>query len=149
MNPQSAAAAFTPGMHGTTFGGGPLACAVAITVIDTIRQTQMLAHVTETGSYFKSKLESLAKSHDCITEVRGMGLMIGIELNSTELAERVAEQMMQRRIIINRTSDNVLRFLPPYILERKHVDLAITALEEILNSSAAHSASLTGEHANG
>jgi acetylornithine/N-succinyldiaminopimelate aminotransferase len=57
--------------------------------------------------------------------------------------------MMQRRIIINRTSDNVLRFLPPYILERKHVDLAITALEEILNSSAAQSASLTGEHANG
>ena len=113
--------AFTPGMHGTTFGGGPLACAVAIAVIDTIRETQLLAHIREVGGYFKQKLQALAEKHECISDVRGMGLMLGLELNSTELAESVAAQMLQRKIIINRTSDNVLRFLPPYVLERKHV----------------------------
>jgi acetylornithine aminotransferase/acetylornithine/N-succinyldiaminopimelate aminotransferase len=142
--------AFTPGMHGTTFGGGPLACAVAIAVIDTIRETHMLAHINEVGGYFKQKLQALADKHDCITDVRGMGLMLGIELNSTELAESVAAQMLERKIIINRTSDTVLRFLPPYILENKHVDIAIAALDEILSGSVAYAGvSPEGEHANG
>jgi acetylornithine/N-succinyldiaminopimelate aminotransferase len=132
-----AALAFTPGMHGTTFGGGPLACAVAITVIDTIRQTKLLAHIDDTGAFFRTKLQALAASHDCIVDVRGMGLMIGIELNSADLAKQVAAQMMERRIIINRTSETVLRFLPPYILEREHVETAINALDEILKISAA------------
>ncbi len=145
-----ASLAFTPGMHGTTFGGGPLACAVAIAVIDTIRQDHLLAHVQEVGGYFKEQLLTLAKRHDCISEVRGMGLMLGIELHSAELAETAAAQMMQRRIIINRTSETVLRFLPPYILEQKHVDIAIAALDEILTLSTAFAAtSSAGEHANG
>ncbi len=147
---ETASLAITPGMHGTTFGGGPLACAVAIAVIDTIRETQLLAHVNEVGNYFKSKLGSLAESHSCITDVRGIGLMLGIELNSSELAQAVAAQMMERRIIINRTSETVLRFLPPYILERKHVDIAIAALDEILKSSTAYAEiSSAGEHAHG
>ncbi|WP_213803319.1 aspartate aminotransferase family protein [Granulicella sp. dw_53] len=147
---EEAARAFTPGMHGTTFGGGPLACAVAIAVIDTIRATDLLAHIRDVGGYFKSKLKSLAEQHDCITDVRGMGLMLGIELNSSELAKNIASQMMERQIIINRTSENVLRFLPPYILERKHVDIAITALEELLTSNAAFAGvTSTGGHANG
>ncbi len=142
--------AFTPGMHGTTFGGGPLACAVAIAVIDTIRETHMLAHIREVGGYFRQKLQALAEKHDCISDVRGMGLMLGLELNSTELAESVAAQMLQRKIIINRTSDNVLRFLPPYILEREHVDIAFAALDEILSSSAVYAGvPPEGEHANG
>lgn len=142
--------AFTPGMHGTTFGGGPLACAVAIAVIDTIRETDMLVHIREVGGYFKQKLQVLAEKHECISDVRGMGLMLGLELNSTELAESVAAQMLQQKIIINRTSDNVLRFLPPYILERKHVDIAIAALDEILSGSVAYAGvSPKGEHANG
>jgi acetylornithine aminotransferase/acetylornithine/N-succinyldiaminopimelate aminotransferase len=61
--------------------------------------------------------------------------MLGIELNSAELAKRVAAQMMERHIIINRTSETVLRFLPPYILEKKHVELAIDALDEILKAN--------------
>jgi acetylornithine/N-succinyldiaminopimelate aminotransferase len=128
---ESAAKAFTPGMHGTTFGGGPLACAVASTVIDTIRDTGLLEHIREVGGYFKSKLEALAVENKCITEVRGLGLMLGMELDSAELAQIVAKQMMERRIIVNRTSENVIRFLPPYILQRKHVDIAIEAFEEI------------------
>ena len=142
--------AFTPGMHGTTFGGNPLACAVAIAVVDTIRNDGLLAHVQDVGGYFKSQLQSLAMRHSCITDVRGLGLMLGVELNSAELAKSAATKMMERQIIINRTSETVLRFLPPYILERKHVDLAIAALEETLNSLEAEALTLTaGEHTNG
>lgn len=132
---ERAASAITPGMHGTTFGGGPLACAVAITIIDTMRNENMLAHIEEVGGFFKSELEALKKQHECITEVRGLGLMIGIELNSAELAKQVAAQMMERHIIINRTSETVLRFLPPYILEKKHVEMTISALNETLKAN--------------
>jgi acetylornithine/N-succinyldiaminopimelate aminotransferase len=133
----AAASAFTPGMHGTTFGGGPLACAVAIAVIDTMRQEKILDHINEVGEFFHTELAHLAERHDCIIDVRGKGLMLGLELNSIELATEVAAKMMERRIIINRTSETVLRFLPPYILERKHVEIAINALDEILKISAA------------
>jgi acetylornithine aminotransferase/acetylornithine/N-succinyldiaminopimelate aminotransferase len=110
----------------------------------------LLTHVREVGGYFKSRLEALKEQHECILDVRGMGLMLGLELNSAELAKSVAAQMMERQIIINRTSETVLRFLPPYILERKHVDLAMTALDEILTSSAAYAGTTpVGEHANG
>jgi acetylornithine/N-succinyldiaminopimelate aminotransferase len=129
---EEAAKAFTPGMHGTTFGGGPLACAAAIAVIDAIGNEGLLAHVADVGSYFKGRLETLAKTHDCIKEVRGMGLMIGVELDDAMLAGEIANQLMERRIIINRTSETVLRFLPPYILERKHVDIAVDALDRLL-----------------
>jgi acetylornithine aminotransferase/acetylornithine/N-succinyldiaminopimelate aminotransferase len=144
-----AARAFTPGMHGTTFGGGPLACAVANTVIDTMQQANMLAHVSDVGGYFHEQLLSLAAKHSAIIDVRGMGLMLGIELNSADLAKSVLEEMMRRRIIINRTSETVLRFLPPYILERKHVNIAISALDDILKHATQAGAVLAGEHANG
>jgi acetylornithine/N-succinyldiaminopimelate aminotransferase len=147
---EEASQAITPGMHGTTFGGGPLACAVAIAVIDTIKQDNLLAHIRETGDYFKSQLQALATRHDCITEVRGLGLMLGMELNSADLAEKVAAQMMERHIIINRTSETVLRFLPPYILKREHVDTTIAAFGEIFTNNAAYAgATPAGEHTNG
>jgi acetylornithine/N-succinyldiaminopimelate aminotransferase len=129
--------AFTPGMHGTTFGGGPLACAVAIAVIDTIKREKILEHIQAVGDFFHAELSKLATRHDCIVDVRGLGLMLGLELNSAELATQVATQLMERRIILNRTSETVLRFLPPFILERKHVETAIAALDEILKQSAA------------
>ncbi len=135
MCTERAAQAITPGMHGTTFGGGPLACAVAIAVIDTMRKDNLLAHIEEVGGFFKQQLEGLKQRHDCVTEVRGMGLMLGMEINSAELAKQVAAQMMERRIIINRTSETVLRFLPPYLLEKEHVTTAIDALDEILKAN--------------
>ena len=110
----------------------------------------MLKHIREVGGYFKQKLQALGEKHECVSDVRGMGLMLGLELNSTELAETVAAQMLERKIIINRTSDTVLRFLPPYILENKHVDIAVAALDEILSGSVAYAGvSPEGEHANG
>ncbi len=146
---EEAARAIHPGMHGTTFGGGPLACAVAIAVIDTMQQQNTLANVRNVGGYFKEQLLGLAAKHSAIVEVRGLGLMLGMELNSAELAKSVLEEMMARRIIINRTSETVLRFLPPFILERKHVNITVSALDDILKNATQAGAVLAGEHANG
>jgi len=144
----AAAEAITPGMHGTTFGGNPLACAVAITVIDTIKHEGLLDNAREVGDFFRAQLTTLAKRHDCIVDVRGIGLMIGVELNSQELAKHVAAQLMERRIIVNRTSETVLRFLPPFILERKHVETVIKALDEIVSAAYAGAAP-AGEQSHG
>jgi acetylornithine aminotransferase/acetylornithine/N-succinyldiaminopimelate aminotransferase len=134
---EEAARAIHAGMHGTTFGGGPLACAVAITVLETIENEGLLAHATEVGNYFQDQLRSLAKKHETIVEIRGKGLMIGAELDSADLAKLTVAEMLKRHIVINCTSDTTLRFLPPYILERAHVDTTITALDEIFTEHAA------------
>jgi acetylornithine/N-succinyldiaminopimelate aminotransferase len=136
----NAALAFTPGMHGTTFGGGPLACAVAIAVIDTIKRENLLEHVHDVGEFFHEELSKLAARHDCIVDVRGIGLMLGVELSSADLAKRVAAQLMDRHIIVNRTSETVLRFLPPFILEPKHVETVIKALDEVVSATYAGAA---------
>jgi acetylornithine aminotransferase/acetylornithine/N-succinyldiaminopimelate aminotransferase len=132
-----AARAFTPGTHGTTFGGGPLACAVAIAVIDTMKQENILANIRDVGGYFRERLEWLRTRHDCVTDVRGMGLMLGLELDSADLAAKAASRMMAQHIIINRTSETVLRFLPPFIMGREHVDMAVRALNEIIGEEGA------------
>jgi acetylornithine aminotransferase/acetylornithine/N-succinyldiaminopimelate aminotransferase len=137
------ARAIHAGMHGTTFGGGPLACAVAIAVIDTLEKDGLLAHATEIGEYFMDQLRGLAKKHDAIIDVRGKGLMIGAELDSADLAKLTVAEMLKRRIVINATSDTTLRFLPPYTLERAQVDAAIAALDEIFTE---HAAALAGAH---
>ena len=134
---EEAARAIHAGMHGTTFGGGPLACAVAIAVIDEIESEGLLQHVTEVGEYFQERLRGLKKKHECIKDVRGKGLMLAAELDNADLAKQTVAEMLKRRIVINCTSDTVLRFLPPYILERKHVDEAIKALDEIFTQKAA------------
>jgi acetylornithine aminotransferase/acetylornithine/N-succinyldiaminopimelate aminotransferase len=144
---QSAAEAFHPGMHGTTFGGGPLACAAAIAVMDTIERDNLLSHVTEVGAYFRKRLEELAAVHDCIVDVRGLGLMLAIELASAEQAKEALSAMMRNRILINRTHETVLRFLPPFILSKADVDTAVNALNQILTEQAADKAGAhTGGH---
>jgi len=140
---EEVARAIHPGMHGTTFGGGPLACAVAIAVIDTIDREGLLAHVTEVGDYFQAQLRGLAVKHDCIVDVRGKGLMLAAELDSADLGKLVVKEMLSRKILINCTSDTVLRFLPPYILEKQHVDQAIAALDAIFTEHA-HGATASG-----
>jgi len=147
---EEVARAIHAGMHGTTFGGGPLACAVAIAVIDTIEKDNLLAHATEVGNYFQEQLRALAKRHEAIVNVRGKGLMVAAELDSADLGRLVVAEMLRRRILINCTSDTVLRFLPPYIVEREHIDTAIAALDAILTEHTAHAAALsTGGHQRG
>jgi acetylornithine/N-succinyldiaminopimelate aminotransferase len=146
---EEVARAIHAGMHGSTFGGGPLACAVAIAVIDAIEKEGLLANATQVGDYFQERLRGLSRRHACIVDVRGKGLMVAAELDSAELAKRTVAEMFKRRMLINCTSDTVLRFLPPYILERGHVDAAIAALDGIFTEhAAAHtgSSSAGGEH---
>jgi len=124
-----------PGMHGTTFGGGPLACAVAIEFLRVL--DSLMVHVREIGEYFRAQLEMLKSRHHCIREIRGMGLMLGMELDSADSAKTVVAQLLRKGILINRTQDSVLRFLPPYVIQEKHVDQVIRALDSALpyNSS--------------
>jgi len=133
---EEVARSFHPGMHGTTFGGGPLACAVAIAVIEAIEKDGLLAKATAVGDYFQERLRGLKEKHDAIVDVRGKGLMVAAELDSAELGKTAVAQMLKRHILINCTSDTVLRFLPPYILEKTHVDTAIAALDEIFTEYA-------------
>jgi len=134
---EEAARAIHAGMHGTTFGGGPLACAVAIAVIDAIENEGLLKQATEVGDYFQQQLRGLATKHECIKDVRGKGLMLAAELDNADVAKQAVAEMLKRRIVINCTSETVLRFLPPYILEFRHVDEAIQALDEIFTENAA------------
>jgi acetylornithine/N-succinyldiaminopimelate aminotransferase len=128
------ATAMHPGMHGTTFGGGPLACAVAIQFLRLMEK--LIPHVRASGAYFHAQLEGLKARHSCVGEVRGMGLMLGMELNSADAAKLVVHQLMKRGILINRTHETVLRFLPPYIIEKKHIDQVIRELDTALCSAS-------------
>jgi acetylornithine/N-succinyldiaminopimelate aminotransferase len=145
---EEASRAIHPGLHGTTFGGGPLACAVATAVIDAIEQEGLLANIRETGAYFKSQLHDLAAKHESVVDVRGMGLMLAMEMNSADLAKKIVAKMLERRILINRTSETVLRFLPPFIMRKEHVDLAISALNEILTEEASGAPTFAAAHQN-
>ena len=146
----AAARAITPGMHGTTFGGNPLACAVAIAVIDTLRNDHLLEHVQQVGTYFVEQLRGLKRQYPAIKEVRGLGLMIGVELESGDLAKTILAGMMQQHILLNRTHENVLRFLPPYLITTEHVDHAIAALGELFAAHTNVSANaLAGEVVHG
>jgi len=136
------ARAFHAGMHGTTFGGGPLACAVAIAVIDAIEKDHLLDHVTEIGDYFQAELTKLAERHPYIIDVRGKGVMIAAELNSAELGKLAVTEMLKYHVVINCTSDTVLRFLPPFIFERVHVDTTIAALDKVFTAYTAAQAAI-------
>jgi acetylornithine aminotransferase/acetylornithine/N-succinyldiaminopimelate aminotransferase len=145
---EQAAQGIHPGLHGTTFGGGPLACAVANAVIDTMERDRLLENVQHVGGYFIQQLHELAAKHESVVDVRGMGLMLAVELNSADLAKQVVARMLERKILINRTSETVLRFLPPYIMAHEHVDVAVQALNDILSEEPGGEQTLTAAHQN-
>ncbi|PYV55303.1 MAG: aspartate aminotransferase family protein [Acidobacteria bacterium] len=126
------ASAMQPGLHGTTFGGGPLACAVAI---EFLRQLQsLLSRVRTTGNYFLRKLQEVQKHHSSVKAVRGIGLMLAMELDSADTAKAMVSELLVQGILINRTHDTVLRFLPPYIIQAKHIDQLAKALDHALTN---------------
>lgn len=129
---EEVARAFTPGMHGTTFGGNPFACAVSIAVIDEIKSSNLLDHIADVGAYLFSELAQLQSEHPAIKAVRGGGFMAGIEFHSAELAKVVQSELMARHIIVNRTHDTVIRLLPPFVMTREHVDAFIQAFDGLL-----------------
>ena len=126
---ENVAAAIKAGEHGTTFGGGPLACRASLEYFKIIEDEKLLDHIRETGAYFKARLESL-KDLPVVTEVRGIGLMLAIQLNVP--GKDYVKKMLERGFIINCTHDTVLRFLPPFIISTKQVDKTIRALREVL-----------------
>jgi acetylornithine aminotransferase/acetylornithine/N-succinyldiaminopimelate aminotransferase len=134
LTTERVASCMHPGLHGTTFGGGPLACAVAIEFLRA--ENKLLKHVRTLGEYFHAALEALDKKHKSIQDVRGAGLMEAVELDSPELAKAVAKQLLQEGIIINRTHETVLRFLPPYVIQKQHVDRVVRALDAALRKNA-------------
>jgi acetylornithine aminotransferase/acetylornithine/N-succinyldiaminopimelate aminotransferase len=150
---EEASRAFTSGMHGTTFGGNPLACAVAVAVIDEIKQSHLLEHINSVGNYFRTRLHELRTKHPSIVDVRGLGLMIGVELDSDVLAKAILAGMIDRHILLNRTHETVLRFLPPFLITHEHIDQTIAALNELLAfhtpSNPLHSPALAGESIHG
>jgi len=141
---EEASRAFTPGMHGTTFGGNPLATGVAIAVIDEIKRAKLLDYAAEIGNYFIAQLNGLKSKHATIAEVRGIGLMLGVEMHSAEVAKSVLDGMFAKHIVLNRTHETVLRFLPPFLITREHVDQTIAALDELLTQ---HEAAQTSDEA--
>ncbi|MBV8208325.1 MAG: aspartate aminotransferase family protein [Acidobacteria bacterium] len=132
LTSNAVAGAIHPGLHGTTFGGGPLACAVALEVIETLERDGLLKHVKQVGGYMRRQLEALKQRHSTIREVRGMGVMLAVELGSADAAKFAAAECLKRHVIINRTHDVVLRLLPPFIIEAKHVDLLVSTLDAVL-----------------
>ncbi len=108
------ASAFSPGMHGSTFGGGPLVCAAALEFLTIVEEENLLANVRERGAEIRAGLEKLAARFDFIREVRGEGLIIGMDL-AVEGAPFVAEALRQG-LLINCTHDHILRLLPPFII---------------------------------
>jgi acetylornithine/N-succinyldiaminopimelate aminotransferase len=125
-----AAMSFSAGTHGTTFGGGNVICAAAIAVLNEIKKAKILGNVTEMGAYFMEKLNGLKAKYSFLKEVRGKGLMIGVEL--TINGRDIVTGMLNEGVIINCTNDTVLRFLPPFIITKKHIDHAVKALDMIL-----------------
>jgi len=123
--------AIKPGEHGTTFGGGPLACRTSLEYFKIIEDDKLLEYVRETGAYFKSRLEEL-KDLPVVKEVRGKGFMLAVEL--TVPGKDYVKQLLDRGFIINCTHDTVLRFLPPFVLTPKQIDKFIKALRAVLTA---------------
>ena len=127
MANEKAAAAIRPGMHGSTFGGGPLACRVALEFCDIL--DELLPQIQRVGGYFHVALNELARKHSFVKEVRGFGLMIGVDLHVP--GKQLVLDGMAEGLLFNCTHDTVLRFLPPYIVTEKEVDQAMKVLAKL------------------
>lgn len=120
-----------PGDHGSTFGGGPLACRLSLEFLEMLDEGALMKRVSEVGAYFKRELDKLKKRQSkYISEVRGLGLILGVELNFS--GKGVAAKMLERGFILNCTHDTVLRLLPPYIVRKTEVRRLLTTLEETI-----------------
>jgi len=124
------AASFVPGLHGSTFGGGPLTCATGLAFLDVVERKRLLANVRARGAELKAGLNKMAAKFDFIREVRGEGLIIGIDLD-VEGAPYVAEAMNEG-LLINCTHDHILRLLPPFILTAQQVKEGLSKIESVL-----------------
>jgi acetylornithine/N-succinyldiaminopimelate aminotransferase len=122
-----------PGDHGTTFGGNPLACSVALTVLDEVERLNIPDRARSMGEHLKRGLEQLRERWPVITEVRGLGLLLGVEFREA-VARKVVEHALHEGLLINAVNDNVMRLMPPLVVEREHVELALDVLDTVLRN---------------
>jgi acetylornithine aminotransferase len=129
----SVAEILQPGMHGTTFGGNPVACAAGIAVLEEIDEQGLMEHARVMGEHFLARLQELVKAfpQQC-KEARGFGLMVGLELHGD--ADPIVVAMRDRGILINGTDKTVLRFVPPLIVTAEEIDRTVATLREVLAS---------------
>lgn len=120
--------AIEPGDHGSTFGGGPIVSSAALAVLDTVNQPEILQHIEQMGQYLVESLASLTSPH--ILEIRGIGLMVGIEFDGN--VDYIVQAAAQKGILLLNAGPNVLRLLPPYIVQKENIDRLIAVLKEIL-----------------
>ena len=131
---EEVAQAFHPGMHGTTFGGGPLQCRLALKFLEILQRPEFLEHVRKIGSYFKNQLLNLQKEMPVIRQVRGQGLILAAELSIP--GKEIVQQGVEAGFLFNCTQEQVLRFLPPLVIQQEHVDQLVEALRSILTSAS-------------
>lgn len=124
------AAAFQPGDHASTFGGNPLACSAGVAAFKTLTDEGIPEHAGKMGEYFRSRLQELGRESGLIKEVRGLGLMIGVDLEIE--AKPVVAACLERGLLINATGSHTLRFLPPLVVNPDEIDEAISVLAEVL-----------------
>ncbi|GFI30141.1 acetylornithine aminotransferase [Lachnospiraceae bacterium] len=132
MTKQVADASLKPGDHGTTYGGNPFAGAAVSKVLDIFEEQKILEHVQDISGYLRKRLEELKTEYPCITERRGRGLMQGLELASSVPVGEISAKALQQGLILITAGNNVLRFLPPLVLEKEHVDEMAEILRNVL-----------------
>ena len=130
---ERAAAGLGRGQHGTTFGGGPLVCRAGLEFFDIL--DELLPRISEVGSYFRMRLTELSRRYSFIKEVRGVGLMIGVELEFS--GKQIVLDCIEQGMLINCTHDTTLRALPPYIITEQEVDRAIAILKRVFKTAKA------------
>jgi acetylornithine/N-succinyldiaminopimelate aminotransferase len=124
------ATAISPGQHGTTFGGGPLACRVALEFLAILEEEKLLENVKKVGAYLHQQLNEIVQKRAAATGVRGRGFIQGIQLEIP--ARPIVDAGLAEGVLFNSTQDTVVRFLPPFLLEEKHVDKGIRVLKKLL-----------------
>jgi acetylornithine/N-succinyldiaminopimelate aminotransferase len=124
------ASAISPGQHGTTFGGGPLACRVALEFLVIVEEEKLLENVNKVGAYLREELQGLVEKRAAAIGVRGRGFIQGIQLEIP--ARPIVDAGLAEGVLFNSTHDTVVRFLPPFLLEEKHVDKGIRVLKKLL-----------------
>ena len=124
------ATAISPGQHGTTFGGGPLACRIALEFLSIVEEEKLLENVNRVGAYLHQKLEGLVTKRSAATAVRGRGFIQGLQLEIP--ARAIVDAGLAEGVLFNSTHDTVVRFLPPFMMEEKHIDKGIRVLKKLL-----------------
>jgi acetylornithine/succinyldiaminopimelate/putrescine aminotransferase len=124
---EKVAGAVQPGDHGSTYGGNLLACRAAIVFVDELVNGGLMQHVGRVGAHLEAGLRAIASRQPAVKDVRGAGVMWGIELDRP--AAPVVEAALERKLLVNRTSDTVIRLLPPFVISEREIDEALPLLE--------------------